>query len=545
MSYGNANTPPIEGVKKLSEFVFKPGGGGSRSSFLGSIPSSPSGSLKAETPSSSPKTSTLPSPASIPPHAPIQLAQPPAAHVRPPAPAPPTGGRPPAPAPPTGARPPAPSPPTGARPPAPAPPTGARPPAPSPPTGARPPAPSPPTGRRPPAPAPPVSSAHSQGRAIYDYQAHRPDELSISIGEEFIVESKGQDGWWYVNMNGIKGFIPGNYVTEIAGASAHITRDPNATLVNTVFEVALPGFLKMDPELDIRKEQAIGEGGIAQVFRGVILNPEVKRSRNNNNPEIAIKEIHAVPGFTPEERIVSFHQEIRIMWSVAHHPNILKLVGYCDVPSIIVTELLEADLANLIKKRPLILSSALISKIAAQIAYGMEEIHKNWIIHRDLKSSNILVQNIDHPDKMRIAICDFGLAKSEHDEGLVNQKKIDVTGCSPHYTSPEVFRRIDMIKKDLRNNPPKPSFEEEKKGDVFSFGVILWELLNQKKAWQGMKLEEIKDQVINGKRMKIEKNLGNDSFLKMLVGMMESCWDQSWQKRPSFEEISKKLITYR
>jgi len=87
--------------------------------------------------------------------------------------------------------------------------------------------------------------------------------------------------------------------------------------------------------------------------------------------------------------------------------------------------------------------------------------------------------------------------------------------------------------------------EEEKRGDVFSFGMILWELINQKRAWEGKSIEDIKESVLNGKKLPNVRDLGKEAILIMLNDLMNECLQSDWKKRPSFQIISEKLASCR
>jgi len=150
------------------------------------------------------------------------------------------------------------------------------------------------------------------------------------------------------------------------------------------------------------------------------------------------------------------------------------------------------------------ISSEIILKLAKDIASGMNMVHSNGIVHRDLKSSNILLE--EENNKLSAVICDFGLARISSESNviflfsfflffslffsnnlifkkkkLLNQKIIDLKGFSPRYTAPEVFGR-------MMTNVTVVSVEDEMKGDVYSYAVIIWELMTRKIPWAHCKL---------------------------------------------------------
>ncbi len=103
---------------------------------------------------------------------------------------------------------------------------------------------------------------------------------------------------------------------------------------------------------------------------------------------------------------------------------------------------------------------------------------------------------------------------------------------SPRYTAPEVFTR-NLIGANV-------DIEEEKRADVYSFSIIIWELLTRKKPWDELSVEEIELNVRQGKRPHLEDFKGNQ-ITSVLVAMTELCWKQLPSERPSFKEIKVKL----
>lgn len=114
--------------------------------------------------------------------------------------------------------------------------------------------------------------------------------------------------------------------------------------------------------------------------------------------------------------------------------------------------------------------------LALDISSAMAAIHFSGVVHRDLKSPNILLEAGVEGGKtsMKAVICDFGLARIVHGKRVI-KNYVNLEGISPRYTAPEVFSR--MKSKEVATG------EEEKKSDIFSFAIIVWELLTRKKPW--------------------------------------------------------------
>jgi len=123
----------------------------------------------------------------------------------------------------------------------------------------------------------------------------------------------------------------------------------DATLVNTLPEVALPGFLKLDFAADLRAENKLAKGGMSSIWQVTLMDRHLV-SRNSGNQTAALKYIGSgEPGEPLDEDQDDllddhFHQEVSIMWSLSFHRNVIKMIGYTDSPRAIITPLYKTDL---------------------------------------------------------------------------------------------------------------------------------------------------------------------------------------------------------
>src|SRR5262245_10122366 len=213
----------------------------------------------------------------------------------------------------------------------------------------------------------------------------------------------------------------------------------------------------------------LGAGGMGEVYTA-------RDTRLNR--DVAIKVLP--PTFANEvERLTRFEQEARAT-SALNHPNILTVhdIGTHDGSPYIVAELLEGE--NLRAH----LNAGAISyrkaiEYAQQIASGLTAAHVRNIVHRDLKPENIFIV-----DDGRVKILDFGLAKlrpqpvESSASGVATQKAItdpNVVLGTVGYMSPEQVRGQAA---DYRS-------------DIFSFGVILYEMLSGRQAFTGESAVEV------------------------------------------------------
>jgi serine/threonine protein kinase len=143
------------------------------------------------------------------------------------------------------------------------------------------------------------------------------------------------------------------------------------------------------------------------------------------------------------------------------------------------------------------------------IAYGMEAMHSEEIIHGDLKSPNVLLD-----DRYMPKICDFGMARSAKD-GYVPSDKVG----SPAWMAPELFRSDGCTEKV----------------DVYAFGIILWELLTEQPPFAGTDITGIQIGVAvseKGERPEIPPGAPAP-----LANLIRAAWHQDPNCRPSFQDM--------
>ncbi|GAB2274721.1 hypothetical protein Dimus_009493 [Dionaea muscipula] len=244
----------------------------------------------------------------------------------------------------------------------------------------------------------------------------------------------------------------------------------------------------------------VGIGFFGEVFRGIW-----------NGTDVAIK-VFLEQDLTPEN-MEDFCNEISIL-SRLRHPNVILFLGACTKPPRLsmITEYMEmGSLYYLIhlngqKKK---LSWRRRLKMLRDICRGLMCIHRMKIVHRDLKSANCLVNK-----HWTVKLCDFGLSRVMTETPI----KDSSSAGTPEWMAPEL----------IRNEP----FTE--KCDVFSLGVIMWELCTLKRPWDGIAPERVVYTVANeGSRLDIP-----DSPLGRLIA---DCWAEP-HERPSCEDILSRLL---
>jgi len=200
------------------------------------------------------------------------------------------------------------------------------------------------------------------------------------------------------------------------------------------------------------------------------------------------------------------------------HPNIVQFIGVTEKNDdiYIVTEYVAGgNLRQFLKDKKVDLPWELRIQIAIDIASGMAFLHSKNVIHRDLKSKNILVE-----DNWRVKVCDFGFARSVN----TNRRQLMTVCGTNDWMAPEV----------MLGHP------YDYKADIFSFGMILVEILTRAKV--GEDLRRVAD---------TNYRLDEDLFQSLVPtdcpsGFVEvalQCCQYDAHIRPSFKDITKILKT--
>ncbi|KAM5286791.1 mitogen-activated protein kinase kinase kinase 7 isoform 1-T1 [Hipposideros larvatus] len=248
---------------------------------------------------------------------------------------------------------------------------------------------------------------------------------------------------------------------------------------------------------EIEVEEVVGRGAF-----GVVCKAKWRAK------DVAIKQIES------ESERKAFIVELRQL-SRVNHPNIVKLYGACLNPVCLVMEYAEGgSLYNVLHgAEPLpYYTAAHAMSWCLQCSQGVAYLHSmqpKALIHRDLKPPNLLLV----AGGTVLKICDFGTA-CDIQTHMTNNKG------SAAWMAPEVFEGSNY----------------SEKCDVFSWGIILWEVITRRKPFDeiGGPAFRIMWAVHNGTRPPLIKNLP-----KPIESLMTRCWSKDPSQRPSMEEIVK------
>ncbi|KAF8063034.1 STY17 [Scenedesmus sp. PABB004] len=257
-----------------------------------------------------------------------------------------------------------------------------------------------------------------------------------------------------------------------------------------------------DWEIDISQlhiDAKVAAGSFSNLYRGYYCGQEV-----------AVKILKEMQDDASQYQ--EFLQEVSIMRKV-RHKNVVQFIGACTrKPNLcIVFEYMSGGSVYDYIRREGALKLSQVLKVCVEVSRGMDYLHQRKIIHRDLKAANLLLD-----ENGTVKIADFGVARMIETNGHMTAE----TGTY-RWMAPEVIEH-------------KPYDE---KADVFSFGVVLWELLTCKIPYSDMTpLQAAVGVVQKGLRPAIPQ-----SCPPQLASMMAACWDASPLHRPSFKELTPQL----
>jgi predicted Ser/Thr protein kinase len=203
----------------------------------------------------------------------------------------------------------------------------------------------------------------------------------------------------------------------------------------------------------------IGQGGMGKVYK--VKHIHLSRT-------FALKIISNQVAETDEAREL-FYREARFA-SAMSHPNITTVVDFGEdekVGMFMVMELVDGEALNRLLFREKQMSPRKACDIVLQVAEALHYIHKQGVVHCDIKTENILISEEEHEGKRSKTVSkllDFGLARS-----LTASRASTSLSGTPHYVAPE----------RIRGEPASPA------SDVYGVGILLYELITGQVPWDG------------------------------------------------------------
>ena len=311
-----------------------------------------------------------------------------------------------------------------------------------------------------------------------------------------------------------KQYLAGDPDEEVAELMTERLESVDAFITKYEHETVAPGMRVFSPipvnyqswrlnHEDLQEVKEIGSGMSAHVFYGF---------DKRDGKEVAIKKLKFAKLSGGE--LQAFQREVAVL-ATARHPTLLGFVGATDTPPFcIVTEWMAGGpLYHEIHKHKR-LDPTMRTIVALDIARGMQFLHSKHIIHRDLKSLNVLLDGSGHAK-----ICDFGFSRTADDENQIMTQNVG----TPHWMAPEL----------LTSNKSYTY-----KVDVYAYGIVLWEIAAGKLPYSGMDSTQIIAQVLMENLRPVVPNHVNPKLRDLMV----QCWDRDPDVRPTFDEIVRRIV---
>ncbi|KAM9469040.1 ankyrin repeat and protein kinase domain-containing protein 1 [Clarias gariepinus] len=198
---------------------------------------------------------------------------------------------------------------------------------------------------------------------------------------------------------------------------------------------------------------------------------------------------------------------------------LMTIYGLCKDSSAVVMEYMSrGSLDNLLTTHNLMWPKKF--QMIHEVTMGMNFLHsmKPPLLHLNLKLANILLD-----DHLHVKISDFGIIKWDDSCSKMPFLEHLALRGNVSYVPPEI----------VSQNPEPPT----SKYDVYSFAIVIWEILTQKRPYSGMNMSEILIRVTSGKRPSVEK-VPDDKppECEEMISIMQQCWHQDSSERPAFSE---------
>ena len=229
--------------------------------------------------------------------------------------------------------------------------------------------------------------------------------------------------------------------------------------------------------------------------------------------DVAVKRLRLDP--SQPQAAEDFRRELRVLCGLRHR-HVVQFLGACTTgPDLcLVMDFCGfGSLYGVLHNRRQNITAAHVLRWMSDTCRGMMYLHSRSIIHRDIKSGNLLLD-----DSGVIKVADFGLARAHGPTSNL----LTLVGTYP-YMAPEL----------LDSQPYNSSV------DVYSFGVVMWECLTRDEPFRGCSPMQIVAMLMRGERPKLpERPALPQSYVRLLT----ECWATQPERRPTFGQALERLL---
>ncbi|XP_030426305.1 macrophage-stimulating protein receptor isoform X1 [Gopherus evgoodei] len=311
---------------------------------------------------------------------------------------------------------------------------------------------------------------------------------------------------------GSRHFRDASYTSSSDGSTVPLVRMPSCCVENLRPELLqeVKDVLIPEERLLTHRDRVIGKGHFGSVYHGTY------RDLSEREIHCAVKSLNRI---TDVEEVEEFLKEGILMKSF-HHPHVLSLVGVClpcqGLPLVVLPYMKHGDLRHFIRSKERNPTVKDLIGFGLQVAQGMDYLAHMKFVHRDLAARNCMLDQT-----FTVKVADFGLARDVFDR---------------EYYSIRQHRQAKLPVKWMALE----SLQIQKfttKSDVWSFGVLLWELLTRgAPPYPEVHPYDITHYLLSGRRLPQPEYCPDSLYAVML-----SCWALSPEERPTFSALIGEL----
>ncbi|CAM6041027.1 unnamed protein product [Sphagnum compactum] len=308
--------------------------------------------------------------------------------------------------------------------------------------------------------------------------------------------------------------------------AAHLLERLNSKPTPTTTEILTSSLWKVDAQ-DLPDGKFLGGGSFGSVMETEWLGQK-----------------HAKKVFA-DARHASFKMESEVLAGLSH-PHLLRIVGSSvngrgKLKYALVMELMQEDLSEFLKRTPVPLSILTALDLMLQVARGLKYLHSRRIVHRDLKSANILVASLTAAPELEYSsepclnakLADFGLSKTKNSSTRYSRQTSNMG--TRKWMAPEVFEIPEDEIDNGSMEPPHPRAHPFK-ADVYSFGIVCSEILTKKEPFPDVPFGGLLKHIRDGRRPELPEGCP-----RRLASLIKRCWELEPRSRPDFPEICREL----